>query len=80
MTWVVLLVKPTWLWGDIACFQREEMCVSGVPESQKVFTASPGMPGALAEALHKIAELYPNGKKKSKTYTNCRHSTKLQSP
>lgn len=42
------------------------MCVSGVPESQKVFTASPGMPGALAEALHKIAELYPNGKKNLK--------------
>lgn len=39
--------------------------MSGVPKSQRVLTTSPGMPGALAEALHKIAELYPNGKKKN---------------
>lgn len=44
-------------WGDV--------CVSGMPKSQRAFTIFPCMPGALAEALHEITVFYPKRKKKN---------------
>lgn len=74
----MLSVRPGWLWGDIAYFQREGECERGMLESWKALITSPGTPGALAKTLQDFAALYPNGKEKKKEKRKATHINKLQ--